>query len=216
MEKIKLLYGTGNAGKLELMKEYLAELEQVEIVGLKDLPYDWKEPEESGSKPLQNARQKALCYYRISHMPVFSADSGLFIEGLPDEEQPGVHVRRVGGKNLTDEEMRAHYKQIAARFGGRCVAQYRNAVCLVFSEDERYETESEDLNWSRFYLTTDEREQRIEGFPLDAISARLETGEHFFDGAPEYESKNMGEGFRRFFQKSLEAHEKRKAGEKEN
>lgn len=215
MEKIKLLYGTGNAAKLDLMKKYLEDLKQLEIIGLKDLPYEWKEPEESGSVPMENARQKALCYYKTCHIPVFSADSGLFIEGLPEEEQPGVHVRRVGGKNLTDAEMRAHYKQIAAQFGGRCVAQYRNAICLVFSEDEMYEIQSEDLNWSRFYLTTDEREQRMEGFPLDAISARFETGEHFYDGVPGFESKNLGTGYRQFFQKSLEEHEKRIAGSAE-
>lgn len=211
MEKITLLYGTGNAAKLKLMKTYLEDLEQVELIGLKDLHYDWEEPEESGSDPLENARQKALCYYRTCRMPVFSADSGLFIEGLPDEEQPGVHVRRVDGKNLTDAEMRAHYKQIAARFGGRCVAQYRNGICLVFSEEERYELQSEDINWGRFYLTTDEREQRLEGFPLDAISAELETGKHFYDIGEIYEEKDMGEGFRRFFRNALEEHERRTA-----
>lgn len=210
MKKITLLYGTGNAAKLALMKEYLEELDEIELAGLKDLPFQWEEPEESGSAPLENARQKALCYYRTCRMPVFSADSGLFIEGLSDEEQPGVHVRRVGGKNLTDEEMRAYYKGIAQRFGGRCVAQYRNAICLVFSEDEIYEIESEELNWDKFYLTTDEREQQEEGFPLDAISAIIETGEHFYDSAQNFESKNMGAGYRQFFKKSLKEHEKRR------
>lgn len=62
----------------------------------------------------------------------FSQDSGLYIEGLPKERQPGVHVRRVNGVNLTDEQMRKYYKKIAAELGGRCVAQYQNAICLVF------------------------------------------------------------------------------------
>ena len=39
--------------------------------------------------PLENARQKALAYYRICGQPVFSQDSGLYIEGLPKERQPG-------------------------------------------------------------------------------------------------------------------------------
>lgn len=38
-------------------------------------------------------------------IPVFASDSGLYIEGIEAERQPGVHVRRVGGKELTDEEM---------------------------------------------------------------------------------------------------------------
>lgn len=209
-KKIRLIYGTKNAAKLEVMKKYLSNLEEVEIVSLKELPFAWEEPEESGKEPLENARQKALCYYRTCHMPVFSVDSGLFIEGLSEEEQPGVHVRRVAGRSLTDEEMRAYYKGIAVRFGGRCVAQYKNGLCLVFSEDEIYESQSEDLNWAKFYLTTDEREQQLEGFPLDAISVDFETGEHFYDSENEYESDNVGNGVEAFFREALLEHEKRK------
>lgn len=217
MEKVTLLYGTGNAAKLALMREALGKLEAVEIVGLKELPFAWEEPEESGSDPLENARSKALCYYRTCHMPVFSADSGLFIEGLSDDEQPGVHVRRVEGRHLTDEEMRAHYKKIAERFGGRCVAQYRNAVCLVFSEDEIYESRAESLSREKFYLTTQERPQRMEGFPLDAISVNIKTGKHCYDGGQDAEIEEEESGICAFFEQALQEHERkcRKQGEEE-
>lgn len=210
MERITLLYGTGNAGKLTLMKKYLKNMEQIELIGLKDLPFSWEEPEESGRDPLENARQKALCYYRTCHMPVFSADSGLFIEGLSEEEQPGVHVRRIGGKNLTDEEMREYYKQIAIRFGGKCIAQYRNAICLVFSEDEIYESQDEGLNWEKFYLTTDERPQRFKGFPLDAISVDIKTGKHFYDDGQEFGIEDDGSVFCAFFKDALMSHWKKR------
>lgn len=209
MEKITLLFGTGNAAKLQLMKDYTKNMEGIELVGLKELPYSWEEPEESGKEPLENARQKALCYYRTCHIPVLSADSGLFIEGLSDEEQPGVHVRRVNGKILNDEEMRAHYKKIAEQFGGRCVAQYKNAVCLVFSEEEIYTSQSEDLSWEKFYLTTDERPQQMEGFPLDSISADFQTGNHFYDFENKGAVENDGNGFVRFLRKALAEHEKK-------
>ena len=101
-----LIYGTGNAGKLDLMRHYLSTLQEIRLLGLKDLPFCWGEIEECGKDPLENARQKALAYYRICGQPVFSQDSGLYIEGLPKERQPGVHVRRVNGVNLTDEQMR--------------------------------------------------------------------------------------------------------------
>lgn len=76
---------------------------------------------EIGGK-MENAKRKALHYYRALQRPVFSEDSGLYIQGLPKEEQPGVFVRRVGGRTLTDEEIRAHYKGIAKRLGGKCLA----------------------------------------------------------------------------------------------
>ena len=40
-----------------------------------------------------------------------------------------------------------YYKKIAAEFGGRCVAQYQNAICLVFLENEIYEARGGALNW---------------------------------------------------------------------
>lgn len=205
--KMTLVYGTGNAAKLEIMKRYLAGFEKIRLVGLKELDCEWKEPEECGNDPMENARQKALAYYRICGLPVFSGDSGLYIEGLSREEQPGVHVRRVGGKNLTDEEMREHYKGIAARLGGRCVARYHNALCLVFSEDETYESQAEELSWDSFYLTTEERPQKQAGFPLDAISADCRTGRHYYD--QEQELEEDGSGYRRFFEEALAAHEER-------
>ena len=37
-------------------------------------------------------------YFEAFHMPVFSCDSGLYFDELSEEEQPGIHVRRVGGR----------------------------------------------------------------------------------------------------------------------
>lgn len=205
---ISLIYGTGNSGKLDLMRHYLSELPEIQLLGLKDLPVCWPEVDECGKDPLENARQKALAYYHTCGQPVFSQDSGLYIEGLPKERQPGVHVRRVNGVNLTDEQMREYYKSIAAEFGGRCAVQYQNAICLVFSEDEIYEARGGALNWKKFWLTTEERPQRMAGFPLDAISAEYSTGVHFYDSVqtmPEEE----GDGVRDFFRDALKQHEKR-------
>lgn len=33
-----LIYGTGNAGKLDLMRHYLSTLQEIRLLGLKDLP----------------------------------------------------------------------------------------------------------------------------------------------------------------------------------
>ena len=37
-------------------------------------------------------------------MPTIGMDNCLFIEELPEEKQPGTHVRRIGWKELNDEE----------------------------------------------------------------------------------------------------------------
>ena len=38
-------------------------------------------------------------------IPTIGMDNNLFIEELPEEKQPGTYVRRVNGKELSDEEM---------------------------------------------------------------------------------------------------------------
>ena len=101
---LKLLYGTGNSAKLDAMRHRLEGL-NLEILGLRDIDKRIPEVEENGVTPLENARVKAHAYYETFGMPVFSCDSGLYFEGVPEEIQPGVHVRTVNGKYLTDEEM---------------------------------------------------------------------------------------------------------------
>lgn len=103
---MKLLFGTGNQAKLSTMKKRLSKL-GIELIGLNDLKADGKEiPEvtENGNSPLENARLKAFAYYEAFHLPVFSCDTGLYFENAPDEIQPGVHVRNINGKCLSDEE----------------------------------------------------------------------------------------------------------------
>ena len=100
----RLLYGTGNPAKLSLMRKNLEQL-QIEIVGLSDIDVAVPQADEDGDSPLENARKKAKCYYEAFQIPVFSCDTGLYFENVPEDKQPGVHVRRVNGKNLSDAEM---------------------------------------------------------------------------------------------------------------
>ena len=84
----------------------------IELIGLNDLRAEGKfipEVIEDGNTPLENARLKAMAYYEAFQIPVFSCDSGLYFDNVPDEVQPGVHVRNVNGKSLSDDEMIDYY-----------------------------------------------------------------------------------------------------------
>lgn len=116
---MKLLFGTGNQAKLSAMKSRL-EKTGIELIGLSDLRAEGKripEVSENGRTPLENARLKALAYYEAFHIPVFSCDSGLYFDHVPDEVQPGVHVRNVNGKCLSDEEMVEYYASLVRQYG---------------------------------------------------------------------------------------------------
>ena len=119
---MKLLYGTGNPAKLEAMRRRLAGL-NLEILGLADMEGGIPQAPEDGTTPLENAGQKALAYYKYYKMPVFSCDSGLYFDNVCEEDQPGVHVRTVGGRYLTDQEMLEYY-------GGhlRCLCRRRGEI----------------------------------------------------------------------------------------
>lgn len=138
---MKLLYGTGNLAKLSAMRNRLEQLD-IELIGLNDLRVEGKnvpEVKEDGNTPLENARLKAMVYYEAFQIPVFSCDSGLYFDNVPDEVQPGVHVRNVNGKCLSDDEMIDYYSGLVKAYGN-LVARYRNAICFVMDNTHIYET----------------------------------------------------------------------------
>ncbi|MDE6031082.1 MAG: xanthosine triphosphate pyrophosphatase, partial [Oscillospiraceae bacterium] len=180
---IELLYGTGNSAKLQSMREILKPLD-IEIIGLSDMK-EVPSVDESGSSPLENARIKALTYYHFYDIPVFSCDSGLFFDNpdFPAELQPGVNVRTVGGKRLSDEEMTAYYGGLAAKYG-RLTARYKNAVCFVLSENIMAESMDDSLSGNPFYIVDKPHEKwrnQVEGFPLDCLSVHIPTGKYYYD-----------------------------------
>ena len=114
---MELLYGTTNPGKLDAMSRALAPL-GLTLVGLRGLGLPIPAVEEEGNTILENAEQKARAYYKAFGRPVFSCDSGLYFDELPEAEQPGLHVRRVNGRSLTDAEAQEYYGAMARRHGG--------------------------------------------------------------------------------------------------
>ena len=107
---MKILYGTTNKAKLQTMEATVKSL-GIELISLNDLQGELPYINENGNSPLENAEIKARAYYDAFRMPVFSCDSGLYFDELKEEEQPGIHVRRVHGKELTDDEIYKQAKQ---------------------------------------------------------------------------------------------------------
>ena len=195
---MKILYGTTNPAKLSSMRKWLSGLD-IELVSLNDMDGDIPDVSETGDTPLENAELKARAYYKAFGMPVFSCDSGLYFESLP-EFSPKVHVRNIGGKCLTDDEMIAYYGGLAAKHGD-ITARYRNAICLVMDEQHIYTEFSDDISWEPFLITSVPHPKRVEGYPLDSLSKYIENGEYCYDSEkPQYEEKN---GFARFFRDAL-------------
>jgi 8-oxo-dGTP diphosphatase len=203
---MKLLYGTGNPAKLSAMKSRLEQLD-IELIGLNDLRAEGKNiPEvvEDGDTPLENARLKAVAYYETFQIPVFSCDSGLYFDNVPDEVQPGVHVRNINGKCLSDDEMIDYYSGLVKKYGN-LVARYRNAICFVVDEKHIYEAMEPAMESEKFILTDKPHGTiRKKGFPLDSISLDIKTYQYYYD-LPEdrLEQVAVEDGFLEFFKNVL-------------
>lgn len=203
---MRLLYGTGNPAKLDAMKRRLENL-GIELIGLHDLKAEGATipaVPEDGNTPLENARQKAVAYYKAFQMPVFSCDSGLYFDNVPEEIQPGVHVRTVNGNYLSDEQMLEYYSGLAKQYGN-LTARYKNAICFVMEENRIYEAMEPSMESERFILTdTPHSTIRKKGFPLDSISLDRKTGQYFYDlPAEKLDQVAVEDGFLEFFQKVL-------------
>ena len=200
---MKLLFGTGNQAKLSAMKSRLERI-GIELIGLNDLKAEGKiipEVLENGNTPLENARLKAVAYHKAFQMPVFSCDSGLYFDNVPEEIQPGVHVRNVEDKCLSDEEMMEYYAGLVRKYGN-LIAQYRNAICFVIDENHIYESMDSSLYSEKFILTDKPHSAiRKKGFPLDSMSIDMKTNKYYYDLTDdELEQFAVEDGFLSFFE----------------
>jgi 8-oxo-dGTP diphosphatase len=199
---MKILYGTTNHGKFQAMKAAVSSLD-IELISLNDVDGELPRIDESGDTPLENAEIKARAYYEAFRMPVFSCDSGLYFDELSGEEQPGIHVRRVNGKELSDAEMIEYYASLAEKHGGRITGRYRNAIYFIVDEDHHYSSMDLSIATEPFALGTKPHPKRVAGFPLDSLSIDLGSGAYYYDLEAKDVSTSVDNGIRAFFAAAL-------------
>lgn len=161
---MQVLFATGNPAKVKRYQKTL-EKEGIELLTIRDIAEDIK-IDENGTNAVENAIIKAKSYYEITQIPTIGMDNNLFLEDLPQEEQPGTHVKRIDGKELNDEEMIDYYTGLVKKHGGKLNAKwvYGMAIC---NKSGTYTT-----SWSKgnFYMVDKPCKERNLGYPLDSIS----------------------------------------------
>lgn len=180
---MKVLFATSNPAKVKKYKEVL-EQNGIDLITLKDLNFKL-DVEENGKNAIENAYIKAKAYYDTTNLPTIGMDNNLFIEGIPDELQPGVYVRRVGGKELNDDEMIDYYTKLVKRYGGKLIAKwvYGMVICQNGCVD--------NFTWSydNFYLIDTSSKVRNPGYPLDSISIMPGLNKYFVELTSEEKTK---------------------------
>lgn len=123
----KLFYATKNKFKIQSMNNRLNGLD-IEIITPYDLNIDI-DIEEDGNTVTENATKKAQAYTKLVDMPIIAGDSALYIEKF--KVQPGLHVRRINGKYLNDDELERYYSTELKKIGGESIAYYITGLALI-------------------------------------------------------------------------------------
>lgn len=172
---MKVLFATTNPAKIKKYADKLKE-KDIEILTIKDLGINLK-PEETGKNAIENAYIKAKTYYDKTKIISIGMDNNLYIEGLPEEKQPGTHVRRINGKELNDEEMIEYYSKLVNEYGGKLTAKWVYGMVIYNGK----ETNEYSWNKGHFYFIDKPCEKRNPGYPLDSISIMPECNKYFVD-----------------------------------
>lgn len=172
---MKVLFATTNLAKIKKYKKALEE-NGIELITISDLDFKLN-IEENGKNAIENAYIKAKTYYDATQVPTIGIDNCLFIESLPKEKQPGTHVRRVNGKELTDEEMIEHYTKLVKEYGGKLTAKWVYGLVICNGK------ETKEYSWSKsnFYLVDKPCQKRTPGYPLDSITIMPESNQYLVE-----------------------------------
>jgi non-canonical purine NTP pyrophosphatase (RdgB/HAM1 family) len=185
---MKLLFATGNETKAKRFSKGLLE-KGIEVITLKDIDIEL-EVEENGKNAIENALIKARAYSKVTGLPVLAMDDNLYLENVPEDKQPGMYVRRVNGKRLTDDEMISHYTTLVKDYGtnGKLTSRWVYGIAIIDNGKEY------TYSWSKedFYMVDTPSDKINPGYPLNSISVNKKLNKYFTD-MTEDDKKNIEE-----------------------
>lgn len=183
----KILFATGNVSKAKRFSKGLLE-KGIEILSLKDVDMNL-DVLENGKDAIENAIIKAKAYYEKTNMAVMGMDDTLYMENVPLDKQPGLFVRRVGGKELTDEEMIEYYSNLVKTYGveGKINCKWIYGLAVINEKGEIH-----TYTWSKddFYMVENPFSVIRSGYPLSSLS-KYKKIDKYFDEATEEEKRFM-------------------------
>ena len=177
----KVLFATENASKAKRFRDKLLK-NNIEIITINDLA-EKISVEENGKDAIENALIKARAYSKVENIPVFAMDDNLYIDEVPEEKQPGMYVRRVNGKRLSDDEMIEYYSSLAHEYGkeGKLTCRWVYGIAVINNGIESTYTWNKD----DFYIVSkpsDRPSNKINpGYPLNTISVNKKLNKYFTD-----------------------------------
>lgn len=189
---IELFYATNNKSKLHNMRFRLQDY-PIKVLCPNDLNVHI-EVDENGMTAVDNALHKASEYYKVVQLPTIAGDSGVALTGVAEEDQPGLYVRRVNGKVLTDDELIDHYAGLARKSGKPCTLQYVTGIALITAEGVKT---MELLDRPLQLCAEPNRNRKHKGNPLDVVTKTAD-GRYFNDLSDEERTAYDQQGEQQF------------------
>lgn len=114
---MKILIATHNKQKLIRYKRLLSGFTGLELFSLDDVGIS-DSAEENSTDNMENAKHKAQFYGDLSRMVTIAIDEAVMTNFLPENEQPGVYVRRMTAdkKELSDAAIVEIWKRTFTRY----------------------------------------------------------------------------------------------------
>ncbi|MFZ1249995.1 MAG: non-canonical purine NTP pyrophosphatase [Candidatus Microsaccharimonas sp.] len=169
----EIIYGTTNPAKVSQIKSVLEPL-GFEVKSLADFDITIS-VEEDGKTAEENARKKSIEYAKALNAKVLSMDAALYFNDLSEEQQPGLHVRRINKvERASDDELLSHYTSLAKKMGEKIDAYWRYAFALSQPDGECVSTH---FDTPRTFVSVPSSTV-IEGYPLESIQIDPATGKY--------------------------------------
>lgn len=182
----RILIATGNIGKIAIYSCVFDKL-GLPYCSLKDIQVD-VDIAETGETELENAYLKAKGYHEATGLPVIANDSGLIIEKFSKEDQPGVFVRRYGGKELSDEETIEIFSKKLEAVGGSSDSYFNVALVLCDYEGQYHQKTFKSYR----YMVAKPSKVVQKGLPLRSLDYNKEYGKYMSEMT--IEEANASEG----------------------
>lgn len=168
----KLVLATKNPAKFKRYSRLLNQFDGLNILSLADFDINTK-VEEPFSTAEENAEYKAKVYVSLLNENVLAVDEALYVDFLPDDQQPGVHVRRIvdGVTEESDDVIFNFWKQKIDEMGGVLSGYWRYALC-IYSSSGKILSSSVNLKFifetgCNFYA---------QGYPMSALCKDADIG----------------------------------------
>ena len=186
----EVIFATSNESKLKRFKKGL-EKKGIKLLSLHDEGVSINVVE-NGNSVIENANIKAYVGHEATKKITIGMDDSLYLYGVPDDLQPSLFVRRVGGRVLSDKEMIEHYISLVNQYGtdGKLPAKWVYGMALVDTNGNIH-----TYTWENggFYLTNKQSDVINPGYPLNSISKYEKINKYFTEITDEDEIQDTFE-----------------------